>query len=459
VRPARQHLARELRDVVGVEHLLTDDEVTQRYRTDWTGRFHAPDAVVVRPGSTDEIAALVRVCLAHDTAIVAQGGNTGLVGGGVPLAGGIVLSTERLHGVEEVDARVGELSAGPGTRLGEVRRVASEQGWQYAVDLASRDSATLGGTIATNAVGIRAIRHGDTRRQVLGVEVVTGTGAVVSSMSGTARDNTGYHLPSIVTGSEGTLGVVTRARVRLVPRPRVRTTVLIRFADARDAVRSAEAMRGFVPPVDAVELFFADGLALVCEAFALPPPFTELGGGYVLAELAGNDEHAAALGEMLDSLEGVSDVAVAEDSNSRERLWRYRELHTEAISTIGVPHKLDVAVPPGALPHFVAEVRRVVAEVAPSARTWLFGHGGDSTVHVNVTGTPEDDLGVDEAVLRLVSAVHGSISAEHGIGRAKLPWIGLAHTDAELAVMAGVKAAFDPFGIMNPGVLLPRTLR
>jgi FAD/FMN-containing dehydrogenase len=452
-------LAQELREVVGPEHVLTDDEVTQRYRTDWTRRFSAPDAVVVRPGNTDEVAAVVRACLAQDTAIVAQGGNTGLVGGGVPLAGEIVLSTERLQGVDAVDERVGDLTAGPGTPLGEIRRTASDLGWQYAVDIASRDSATLGGTIATNAVGIRAIRYGDTRRQVLGVEVVTGTGSVVSSMGGTVRDNTGYHLASLVTGSEGTLGVVTRARVRLVPPQRNRTSVLLRFADERDAVRGAESMHGYVPPVEAVELFFAEGLTLVCEAFALPAPFTERAGGYVLAELAGNDDHAMVLGEMLDALEGVADVAVAEDSASRERLWRYRELHTEAISTIGVPHKLDVALPPGALPDFVRDVPRVIADVAPSAQVWLFGHGGDSTVHVNVTGPAEDDSRVDEAVLRLVAEMNGSISAEHGIGRSKLPWIGLAHTDAELAVMARIKAAFDPFGIMNPGVLLPRTPR
>jgi FAD/FMN-containing dehydrogenase len=218
-------------------------------------------------------------------------------------------------------------------------------------------------------------------------------------------------------------------------------------------------MHGYVPPVEAVELFFAEGLALVCEAFTLAAPFTECDGGFVLTELASNDDHTVALGEMLDGLHGVSDVAVAEDPGSRERLWRYRELHTEAISTVGVPHKLDVALPPGALADFVHDVRRVVDEVAPSARVWLFGHGGDSTVHVNVTGPGEDDYAVDEAVLRLVARMQGSISAEHGIGRSKLPWIGLAHSDAEIAVMGRVKAAFDPFGIMNPGVLLPRTPR
>jgi FAD/FMN-containing dehydrogenase len=448
-------LGRALRDVVGAEHVLDDPDVTERYRCDWTNRYRAPEAVVVRPGTTAEVAAVVDLCRGRSVAIVPQGGNTGLVGGSVPLAGELVLSTERLAGVESVTDHAGDLTAGAGTALADVQRVAREHGWDYGVDIASRDSATIGGTIATNAGGTRVVRHGDTRRQVVGVEVVTGAGEIVSWLGGTLRDNTGYHLPSLITGSEGTLGVVTRARVRLVPRLRNRTTALLRFARERDAVECAESMRGVLPTIESSELFFAAGLELVCSTFGFPSPFPETAGGYVLAEVADNADPTSGLAEVVGGLRGVGDVAVADDAPGRARLWRYRELHTEAIATVGVAHKLDVALPPGALAPFVEAVPAVVAAIAPDARTWIFGHGGESSVHVNVTGLPADDDTVDGAVLRLVAELHGSISAEHGIGRSKLHWIDLAHPPADLALLARVKAAFDPAGIMNPAVLLP----
>ncbi len=448
-------LLRELRDIIGTEHVVTDDGVTERYRLDWTGRYVAPNAVVARPGNTDEVAAVVAVCLRRETAIVPQGGNTGLVGGSVPLSGELVLSTERLTGVGELNSSGGYLTAGAGTTLAEVQRAAREHGWGYGVDIASRDTATLGGTIATNAGGLDVARNGDTRRQVVGVELVTGDAEVVSTSSGATRDNSGYHLPSIVAGSEGTLGIVTKARVRLVPRFAHRTAALLRFAEVADAVLAAEAMHGALPSVESVELFVADGLELVCSAFGLTQPFSDTAGGYVLVEVTGDDDVTSTLAAAVESLRGIVDVAVAEDARGRERLWRYRELHTEAISTVGVPHKLDVALPPGSLAEFVARVPRVVSAAIPGARTWLFGHGGESSLHVNVTGAAPDDETVDAAVLELVAELHGSISAEHGIGRAKLPWIHLAHSPADLRLLAGVKAAFDPAGIMNPAVLLP----
>ena len=448
-------LVRELRDIVGAQHVATDDDVTERYRRDWTGRFVAPSAVVARPGSAAEVADVIGLCLRREVAVVPQGGNTGLVGGSVPLSGELVVSTERLAGVEDVTAHAGFLTAGAGTTLGDLQRAAREHGWRYGVDIAARDTATLGGTIATNAGGLDVARNGDTRRQVVGLELVTGTGTIASALGGTLRDNTGYHLPSILTGSEGTLGIVTRARVRLVPQLRNRTTALLRFDEVRDAVLAAEAMHGTLPSLESVELFVGEGLELVCSAFGLTPPFGETRGGYVLLEVTGNEEVTGALAEVVGSLAGVADAAVAEDPAGRDRLWRYRELHTEAISTVGVPHKLDVALPPGSFAEFVERVPALVASVAPGARTWLFGHGGESAMHVNITGPAADDETVDGAVLELVAELRGSISAEHGIGRAKLPWIHLAHSPTDLHLLAGVKAAFDPAGIMNPAVLVP----
>lgn len=453
--PGHDVVVRELREIVGAAHVLDDLDLTERYRRDWTGRFVAGPALVVRPETVAETAEIVRLCARREVAIVPQGGNTGLVGGSVPLSGELVLSTERLAGVEAVTAHAGDIVARAGTPLADVQRAALASGWRYGVDIASRDSATIGGTVATNAGGLRVLRYGDTRRQLVGVELVTGAGEVVSALGGTLRDNTGYHLPSLVAGSEGTLGVVTRVRVRLVPQFGSRTTALVRFGADGDAAVAAEAVRGVLPDVESAELFFASGLELVCAAFGFPPPFRETAGGYLLVEVASSGDPTAALAVAVAGLSGVCDVAVADDVAGRERLWGYRELHTEAIATAGTPHKLDVALPPGRLAAFVGEVPRVVAAAAPGARTWLFGHAGESTLHVNVTGVPDDDDSVDGAVLRLVADMDGSISAEHGIGRTKLRWLGLARSETDIALLQRVKTAFDPARIMNPAVLLP----
>lgn len=445
---------RGLVEILGPTNVLSAADVTAHYRRDWTGRFVAPDAIVARPAASIEVAEIIRLCLRHEVAVVPQGGNTGLVGGSVPLGGELVLSSERLSGVESVTAGAGVLHALAGTPLAVVQAAAGEHGWGYGVDIASRDSATIGGTVATNAGGLRVARYGDTRHQVVGVEVVTGEGEIVSQMSGTLRNNTGYHLPSLLTGSEGTLGVLTRVALRLVPRFERRTTALLRFDDAAGAADSAEALRGLLPSVESIELFFPSGVALVCSVFGLPLPFGDNQGGYVLVEAAGDDDPTAALAAAVDGIGGVADVAVADDPTARSRLWRYRELHTEAIASVGTAHKLDVALPPGRLAEFTGRVAAVVAEATPAATTWLFGHGGESAVHVNITGLVNDDYRADEAVLSLVLDMGGSISAEHGIGRAKRPWLPRVYSEDDLALLRRIKAAFDPAGIMNPAVLV-----
>ncbi|HET8931395.1 MAG TPA: FAD-binding oxidoreductase [Acidimicrobiales bacterium] len=443
-----------LRDISGPTGVVDDPELTTRYRWDWTGRFGTDAPVTVaRPGTADEVAAIVEVCAERQVAIVPQGGNTSLVGGSVPVAGELVLSTERLSGIGSVDATTGSLTAGAGTPLAVVQQAAARAGWRYGVDIASRDSATIGGTVATNAGGLHVLRYGTTRAQVTGVAFVDGTAARHGMSRATLRDNTGYDLPSLLCGSEGTLGVITAVRVRLVPEFTFRTAALLRFANPRDAAVAVEALRGVLPSVESAEFFFAPGLELVCATFSYPPPFVETVGGYVLVEVADTDDRTAALGAAVESLSGVSDVAVADDPAGLARLWRYRERHTEAIATVGVPHKLDVAVPPGSLAEFVARVTNVVGAVDPDARVWLFGHGGEASVHVNVTGPADDDDAVDDAVLALVVDMGGSISAEHGIGTAKRAWIDRIQDEPERRLRARLRDAFDPHRILNPGVL------
>src|SRR6185437_14109265 len=233
----------DLGEVVGPDQVLSDPEVVASYTVDWTGRFRGASTVLVRPGSVAEVAAVVVACRRHGAAVVPQGGNTGMVGGGVPLAGEVVLSLRRLDAVGDVDRLAGQVTVGGGATLGTVRQAAADAGWAYGVDFAARDSCTIGGNVGTNAGGLRVLRYGDTRAQVLGIEAVLGTGQVVSHLGGLLKDNTGYALPALLCGSEGTLGVVTAARLRLVPPSPHRVVALLAFGGTAEAVSAAAELR------------------------------------------------------------------------------------------------------------------------------------------------------------------------------------------------------------------------
>jgi FAD/FMN-containing dehydrogenase len=250
------------------------------------------------------------------------------------------------------------------------------------------------------------------------------------------------------------LGVVTAARLRLIPRFDERVVALLGFGDVEGALAACGALRRSLPSLEAAELFLADGLELVCSAFQLPRPLASAAAAYLVIECADRADPSSALAAAVDAVDAV-DVAVAGSAQRRADLWRYREAHTEAINLIGPPHKLDVTLPSGALANFVAAVRTRVAAVVPDARVWLFGHAADGNLHVNVTGVDPADERVDEAVLMLVAEHGGSISAEHGIGTAKKRWLHLSRSAPEIAAMRAIKRALDPAGILNPNVLLP----
>ena len=447
--------------VVGPSQVLQDDDVRAPYETDWTRRFSGPAALVVRPGSTGEVAAVLAECSARGVAVVVQGGNTGLVGGGVPAPASqgtpppVLLSTTRLDSVGEVDVVAAQVTAGAGVTLARLQAVASRQGLVFPVDLAARDTATVGGMIATNAGGLHVLRYGSMRAQVVGVEAVLADGTVVSRLSGLVKDNTGYDLSQLLIGSEGTLAVVTAARLRLVPDQPERVVALLGLPGTAEALAALQAVRRRAEGLQAAELFYSEGLDLVRAYAGLGPPLGRAWPVYLLLECAGLSDPSESLFEVLSDL-GLPDDATAQavDPTGQARLWAYRERHTEAISALGVPHKLDVTLPQARLAEFEAAVREVVASSAPGARLILFGHVGDGNLHVNVVGPPPEDETTDEAVLKLVASMDGSISAEHGIGRAKAPWLHLSRSPAELAVMRSVKAAVDPAGLLNPGVLL-----
>lgn len=444
----------ELADLVGPAGLVTDPDQLVGATRDWTGRWIGHSPALVRPASLEEVAGVIAWARRHHVALVPQGGNTGLVGGSVPLAGEVVLSSSRLVGVDEVDATSGQLTAKAGTTIEVVQQAAADAGWTYGVDLAARASATVGGTIATNAGGLRVLRHGATRRQVLGVEAVLGTGALVARLGGLVKDNTGYDLAGLLCGSEGTLGFVTSARLQLAPRHPNAVTALVGYPSVTTAVDAGQSLRRVIDGLEAVELCTASGMRLVCMHLGIPLPFPEQHAAYLVVEAAGIGDPTQALQQGLDAVGPFDDAAVAVDAARRAELWRYREAHTEAINACGVPHKLDVTLPPRALAAFVEAVPSLVRSLRPMAETWCFGHIADGNIHVNVTGVDPGDDAIDDLVLTEVITRGGSISSEHGIGVAKRPWLVADRGEDTVATYAAIKSALDPDGICNPGVLL-----
>ncbi len=452
-----------LADAVGPEHLLTDPALVAPYAQDWTRRWQGSALAVVRPANTPEVAAVVAACAQARVAVVPQGGNTGLVGGSVPgadlgpLGPPVILSTRRLTRLDPVDTASGQLTAGAGVTLGDVQRHAAAAGWEYGVDLAARDSATIGGTVATNAGGIRVIAHGMTRMQVAGIEAVLPDGSVVEHLAGLAKDNTGYDIAGLLTGSEGTLGVITAVRLRL-HRPHPPSSVAVvgaaSYDDALDLMQSAVQ-----PGVTllAAEVIDETGMRLASAVSGLPWPLEREHPLVLLLEVADGGQ-----GDGFDpDILGDRDVVLGLDAIERARLWSFRELQSEAFSSLatrecgGAAHKLDVSVPLTSLARCADELRRRMESYPGVVAFGVFGHLGDGNIHVEIVGPDSDDEQVDLLVLEAVAAEGGSISAEHGIGRAKAHLLALSRSPEEIAAMRAIKDAWDPHGLMNPGALIP----
>ena len=455
-----EELLATLRAAVGERHCLTDPDLRATYETDWSRRFSGSALAVVRPGSTDEVAAVLRACAMEGVGVVPQGGNTGLVGGSVPRGGEVVVSLTRLDAIEAVDADSGEVTVGAGTTLAAVQSAAAAAGWEVGVDLGARDTATIGGMVATNAGGVHVLRHGPMRRQLLGFEAVLAGGAVISRMPGMPKDNTGYDLGGLLAGSEGTLAVITRANLRLVPRLAHRAVGVIGFVDATTAVAAAGSLRRRLGSINALELFTDDGLSLVMRHASVGAPFAARQPVYLLIEAAsGSEDPTDALAAELQALDPGDSAAIASDAAGRHRLWQLRERHTEAVNAEGIPHKLDVSVPLSRYAELIDRAADAVRHVDPTARTVSYGHVADGNVHVNVLGPAADDHVVDDAVLELVLELGGSVSAEHGIGVAKVDWLVRDRGEAAVGAMRALKRAWDPSGILNPGVLFARDVR
>jgi len=451
-------LEADLGDAIGERHVLVDPSMTASYETDWTRRFAGRARCVVRPADALDVGSVLQLCSRHGVAVVTQGGNTGLVGGGVPSSGEVVLSTSRMGDIGPVDEVTRQVTVGAGVTLAALQQAVRPLGLDFGVDFAARDSATIGGLVSTNAGGARVLRYGAMRQQVVGLEAVLADGSPLSRLDALPKENTGYDLVGLLTGSEGTLAVITAVRLRLWPLLAHRTVALLALETTGAALDALAELRLRLGSLEAAELFLAEGLALVMDHTGLPAPMAGEHAAYLLVECADRVDPREAMLEALEEVSalvpGLVDIVVGEDARSRRGLWRYREAHTEAINANGVPVKLDVAIPHGQLERALQELPGLVAQTAPGARTIIFGHLNEGNLHVNVLGAG-DHHGVSEAVLRYVASLHGSISAEHGIGRAKTQWLGLSRSVTEIAAMSSIKTALDPGRILNPGVIFP----
>jgi FAD/FMN-containing dehydrogenase len=446
-------LADALAEIVGPAHVLSDVDLKSAYERDYTGRYSAPARLVVRPADTAEAADAMRVCARHRAPVVPQGGNTGLVGAGVPRGGEVVLSLTRLNAIGDVDPAAGQVTVSAGATLAALQATARAAGFDPTLDFGSRDSCTLGGVVACDAGGARALRHGTARTHVAGLEAVLADGSVVSRLAGLTKDNAGYDLPALLIGSEGTLGIITRVRWRLEPLLPARVAALVPVDSTAAAVELLAALRAHAPSLESCDFFLDEGLELVLRHQRRQSPLRKRASFYVLAECAARTDPMPELAAALEAAGVQDDAVVADDTAGRKGLWRLRDGHTDAINAAGIPHKLDVGVPLDQLARFLDRASGAVA-AAGGARVVLFGHLGDGNVHVNVLGAEVDDARVDDAVLELALACGGTISAEHGVGVTKARWLARARGADEVAAMRAIKRALDPEGLLNPGAVL-----
>lgn len=463
-----------LQQLVGDAHVLTGADA-QPYLTDWRGRFHGKALAVVRPGSTEEVAQAVRLCAAENTPVVPLGGNTGLVGGGTPDDSGraVVLLLTRLNRIRAVDTDNDTITVEAGCFLQSVQEAATAAGRLFPLSLAAEGSCTIGGNLAANAGGTQVLRYGNTRDLALGLEVVTPQGDIWHGLRGLRKDNTGYDLRDLYIGSEGTLGIITAATLKLYPLPVARCTAMLALASVEDAVAVLSRGRaGFGASLTGFELMSGACMHLVNRIYPQQRlPFegeSAQAPWYALLELSDSESetHArerfeAVLGDALEAGE-VLDAAIAENIAQSKALWHLRESIPLAQAEDGKNIKHDVSVPISRIAEYVATTDALLQQHFPGLCNITFGHLGDGNLHYNVAGSaglPEAELlAKQNAIYTLVhDSVHaygGSISAEHGVGQLKRDELPRYKDPLELELMKRIKRALDPQNLMNPGKML-----
>ncbi|MEO8305013.1 MAG: FAD-binding oxidoreductase [Betaproteobacteria bacterium] len=467
----RATLRARLDAAVGSAQVLTATSDVAPYVTDWRGRFKGRALAVVRPGGTDEVAAVVRACAEFGVPIVAQGGNTGQCGGATPDDQGnaVVLSLARLNRVRAIDTANATLTAEAGVPLARVQQAAEEQGLLFPLSLAAEGSCTIGGNLSTNAGGTAVLRFGNARELVLGIEVVLADGRVWNGLRGLRKDNTGYDLKQLFIGAEGTLGVVTAAVLKLFPAPRSRYTAFAATPDVASAVRLLHDLRQALGDrITGFELMSALSIAVSRKHHPGSPDPCPGHPWYALiqvddaaAESASGAQLEGALGAALER--GIAlDATIAQSGEQARALWALRENIAEAQRREGPNIKHDISLPVSAIPRFLDQARGALSAALPGVRFVTFGHLGDGNLHYNLAGPEgsapgafmDNTRSANRIVHDLVAAHGGSISAEHGIGQQKRDELVRYKSATELDLMRAVKLAFDPAGIFNPGKVL-----
>jgi FAD/FMN-containing dehydrogenase len=469
--PASEWLDR-LAAVVGPAHAVRDPAAMAPWLVEPRDRFHGAAALVLRPGSTEEVSRILAIANGARVAIVPQSGNTGLVGGQTPSPAGdqVVLSLDRMDKVRDLDAVDDTITVDAGMTLKSVQDAAAAAGKLFPLSLAAEGSCRIGGNLATNAGGIGVIAYGSARNLCLGLEVVLADGRVWDGLRRLRKDNTGYDLKDLFIGSEGTLGVITAAVLKLVPAPRARATAWVGVASPQAGLDLLALARTRAPgQVTAIELVPRIGLDFTLRHAATRDPLAEPFGWYVLLELSGTADEST-LSEGLETMlaealeRGIlADAVVAKSAAQAADLWRIREALSEVQRHEGGSIKHDVSVPVSRIPEFIEQATAAVARLVPDARTVPFGHIGDGNIHFNVSQPAGADKAaflarwqdVAAAVHEVVLRLGGSISAEHGIGQLKRDLMPAIKSPVELALMRDVKRLLDPNGILNPGKLLP----
>jgi glycolate dehydrogenase FAD-linked subunit len=457
----RPEVAHALTAVVGEDYVRTDAASLESYGVDALGQGHPPDLVIL-PANTSEVAAIARVCNGQRTPLVVRGAGTGFTGGAVPTRGGVVVSMERMNRILEIDETNLLAIVEPNVITADLQRAVEKVGLFYPPDPASLEMSSIGGNVAECAGGPRAFKYGTTKRYVLALEAVLPTGEVVATGSKAVKNVVGYDLTQLLVGSEGTLAIITRVTLRLIPKPPARATLLALFADIRTAVDAVSALiqRRVVPA--ALELVDADSLMAIRDHLQqeVVPPGT---GAVLIVE---SDGMQAAVDEEIDRVAdacreaGAMRVSLAANDEDRDRLWNVRRLLSGALKATGllkINH--DVVVPRGRVPELFAAIASL--RQAHQLRIAAFGHAGDGNIHVNLMVDRRDTQQrarareAERALFERVVALEGSISGEHGIGFAKAQYIGIELSPDEIALMKRVKTAFDPNGILNPGKIFP----
>ncbi|AKE51938.1 FAD-binding oxidoreductase [Kangiella geojedonensis] len=452
-----------LRNILEADCLLTDSDSLSQYGKDWTNQYTPAPLAIALPKTTEQVAAIVQWANKHSVALVPSGGRTGLSGGAVAEHGELVIALDKMNQVIAFESATQQVKCQAGVITEQLQQFAEENDLYYPVDFASSGSSQIGGNIATNAGGIKVIRYGLTRDWIMGLTVVTGKGEVLELNAGLIKNATGYDLRHLFIGSEGTLGIVTEATIKLTRQPK-NLTVLLLAIPQLDKVK--ELLNTFQKEVDltAFEFFSEEALLKVMPHHNLPRPVETEAPFYCLLEFdaTSDDILENALGCFESGLEQefILDGVMSQSQQQAAELWKYREYISETISSRR-PYKNDISVTPDKVSEFLGRVNNIVAEHYPEFEVIWFGHIGDGNLHLNILAPDDMDYAefvkacenVNPLIFEVLRELGGSISAEHGVGLLKKPYLNYTRTEAEINYMKGIKAAFDPNNIMNPGKL------